>query len=80
MKAKTMKAANRSVSLPRLNTIPMSNYERWRANEGLRQGELVAEFVIGAVADLRAVAHGIEHAAASVASGIRAIFAKPVKH
>jgi len=58
----------------------MSDYERWRANASLRQGELIAEFVMRVAADIRAVAHGIEHAAASVVSSIKAMLAKPVKH
>jgi len=78
MKATINKAV--SYSAVCLHNIPMNAHERRRANEGLRQGELFAEFVMGVLADLGTGARAIEHAIAGVAHAIRAMFAKPVKH
>jgi hypothetical protein len=80
MKAMTDKAADRSRANIRLETIRMSELERRHAYAGLRDGELIAELVLRAAADMRAIAHGVEHAAVSLATGIKGIFAKPVKH
>ena len=78
MKATTNKAVFNSAIC--LDAIPMNAYERRRANASMRQGELFADFVLGAAADIAVVAHAIEHAVASVAHAIRALLAKPVKH
>ena len=63
-----------------MNAIPMNEYERWRANASLRQGELIADLVLRLVADLGAVVHALEHGIASVAHAIKVMLAKPVKH
>ena len=80
MKATTDKAADRSGVLTRLDTIRMGEHERWRANGSLRNGEFIAELVLRAVADMRAIACYVEHVTTSLASWIKAMFAKPVKH
>lgn len=80
MKAKTDKAACRSNVSTRLDTIRMSELERRQAYSSLRNGELMADLVLRAAAEVHAVARYLEHAAVSLASGIRALVAKPVKH
>ncbi len=80
MKATTDNAADRSGAVTRLDTIRMSEEQHSQANARLRNGELIAELVLRAVADTRAIARGVEHAAVSLASGIKAMLAKPVKH
>jgi hypothetical protein len=80
MKATTNNGADRSSALACLDTIRMSEHERRRANAGLRNGELIAELVLRAVAKVRAIARYIEHAAVGLASGIVAMSAKHTKH
>lgn len=80
MKATTDKAADRSRVYTRLDTIRMSELERRHAYASLRDGELIAELVLRAAADMRAIAQCVEGAAVSLASGIKAMLAKPVKH
>jgi len=74
------KAADRSGVYARLDTIRMSELQRTHAYASLRQGELVAELVLRAAADMRAVAHYVEGAGAGLANAIKAMFAKHVKH
>lgn len=59
----------------RLDSIRMSELDRRRAYTNLRNGELVAELVLRAAADLRAIAQYAEHAALRLASSIRAMLA-----
>lgn len=80
MKAITEKTAGESSICTRLDTIRMSEYERRRAYASLRDGELTASLVLRAVADMRAIAQGIAHAAVGLARRIRVTLAKPVKH
>ena len=80
MKARTDNAADRSHVLARLDTIRMGEQERRHAYASVREGELIAELVLRAVADMRAFARGVEHAAVSLVSGIKTMLAKPVKH
>lgn len=80
MNAMTDKASNRSSVFTRLDTIRMSQEQRRQANASLRDAELIAGLVLRAAADMRAIARGVEHAAVSLASGIKAMFARPVKH
>ena len=80
MKAITDKAADRSNVYARLDTIQMSELERRHAKASMRNADLIVELVLRAAADMRAVAQGVVHAAASLASGIKATLAKPVKH
>ena len=79
MKATTDKAAVRPSVATRLDTIRMSERDRRQANASLRDGELIGELLLRAAADMRAIARGVEYAALSLASGIKAMFAKPVK-
>jgi hypothetical protein len=58
----------------------MSEQERRHARASLRDGELIADLVLRAAADMRAIARCIEHAAVSLARGIKAMLAKPAKH
>jgi hypothetical protein len=80
MKPTTDNAADKSSAVTRLDTIRMSKEQRRQAYASLHDAELIAELVLRAVADMRAIARGVEHAAASLASGIKAMLAKPVKH
>ncbi len=80
MKATTDKEVDRSSVFTRLDTIRMSEQERRHAKASLRDGELIAELVLRAAADMRAIARCVEYAAVSLASGIKAMLAKPVKH
>ena len=80
MKAMTDTAADGSAVHTRLGTIRMSELQLRHARASLRDGELIAELVLRAAADMRAIGQGIGHAAASLANGIKAMFAKPVKH
>ncbi len=80
MKATTDKAADRPTVFTSLDTIRMSKQERRHAYASLRNGELIAELVLRAGADMRAIARCVEYAAVSLASGIKAMFAKPVRH
>ena len=74
------KAAVTSGVYTRLESIRMSEPERMHAYASLRQGELVAELVQRAAADMRAVAQCVEGAGASLANAIKAMFARHAKH
>jgi hypothetical protein len=78
MKATTDKAADRVYT--RLDTIRMSELDRRHAYASLHNGELIAELVLRAAADMRAIARYLEHAAVSLASGISTMLTRPVKH
>ena len=80
MKTTTDKEVDRSSVFTRLDTIRMSEQERRHAKASLRHGELITELVLRAAADMRAIAQCVEGAAVSLASGIKAMLAKPVKH
>lgn len=80
MKTTTDKEVDRSSVFTRLDTIRMSEQERRHAKASLRDGELIAELVLRAAADMRAIARCVEYAAVNLASGIKAMLAKPVKH
>lgn len=80
MKTMTDKAAHRSSVYTDLDTIRMSELKRRHAYASLRDGELIAELVLRAAAEMRAIARGVEHAATSLARGIKTMLAKPVKH
>ncbi len=80
MKAMTDKAADRSNAYAGLETIPMSADERAHAYASLRNGERIADLVLRAAADMRAVGQFAERAAASLAGAFKAMLAKPVKH
>ena len=54
--------------------------ERWHAKASMRNADLIVELVLRAADDMRAFAQGVVHAAISLASGIKATLAKPVKH
>jgi hypothetical protein len=58
----------------------MSKEQRRQAYVGLANAELISDLVLWAVDDMRAIVRGVEHAGGGVASGIKAIFARPVKH
>ncbi len=73
------KAADYSTEYTCLDTIRLSKTERSRAYASLRSGDQIAGFVLGAVAETRAIARRVESMAASLASGIKAMLAKPVK-
>jgi hypothetical protein len=76
----TDKAADESNVYARLDTILMSEPERRQPKASVRNAELIVDLVLRATADMRAVAQGVEHAAAALASGIKMMLAKPVKH
>lgn len=80
MKTTTDKAADRSSVYTRLDAIRMSEEDRRHAKASMRDAELIADLVLRAAADMRAVAQGVAHAAAGLVSGIKAMLAKPVEH
>ncbi len=80
MKAMTDKAADWSSIHARLDTIPMSQSERAHAYTSLRNAELIADLVLRAAADMRAIGQIAERAAAGLASAFKTMLAKPVKH
>lgn len=80
MNAMQNKAAVTSGVYTRLETIRMSQPERMHAYASMRQGELVAELVLRAAADMRAVAQLAESAGASLAHAVKSMFAKHAKH
>lgn len=80
MKATTHTAADRSSDFTRLGTINMGALERRHANASLRDAELITALVLRAAVDMRAIARRAERAASGLASGIKTMFAKPVKH
>jgi len=63
-----------------LDTIRMSAEDRSRAYASLRSGELAAELVLRAAADMRAIVQIVERAAASLVRACKAMLAKPVVH
>lgn len=80
MRDTTDKAADRSGRFSGIGTICMSKEQRRQAYVDLGNAELISDLVLWAVDDMRAIVRGVEHAGGGVASGIKAIFAKPVKH
>ena len=76
----TDKAADGSSVHTHLETIPMSADQRAHAYTSLRNGELIADLVLRAAADMRAIGQIAERAAASLASAFKAMLAKPAKH
>ena len=80
MKGMTDKATYRSSLDIRLDTIRMSELDRRQAYASFRNGELIAALLVRAAADMRAIARYVEHAAVSLAGGIKAMLEKPVKH
>ena len=80
MYANSNNAIDRSGGYTCLDTIRMSEHRRRQAYASLREGERIAGLLLRAVADLRAVARGVEHAAAGLVAGVKAMFARPVKH
>jgi hypothetical protein len=58
----------------------MSELDRRHAYASLHNGELVAELVLRAAADMCAIARYVERAAVGLVGGIRTMFAKPLKH
>jgi len=80
MKATTNKAAGGSSVYAWLDTIRLSDADRRNAYFSLRNGERIAEVMLRAADLLRGIARCAEHAAASLASSIKAMLAKPVKH
>jgi CRISPR/Cas system-associated exonuclease Cas4 (RecB family) len=80
MKAATESNANRSDIFKRMDSVRMNKVDRRHAEESLRDGERIAEVLFRAAADLRSIVESVEHAAASLADAVRAMFAKPAKH
>ena len=80
MKTTTDTTAETSGFVTRLDSIRMGKEQRRQARASLREGELIAELVLRAVADIGAIARSVEHAAVILTSGIKAMWAKPVKH
>jgi hypothetical protein len=80
MTAATDKTADGSSVYGSLDSVRMSQLQRRHARASLNDGELIAGLVLGAAAGMRAIAHSVEHAAVSVASGIRAMLAQPARH
>jgi hypothetical protein len=80
MTATTVKSADVTGARTRLDTIRMSADQRRHAYASLGNAELIAELVLHAAADMRAIAQFVEGAGASLAGGIKALVAKPVKH
>jgi len=78
VKVTTMKSSSNAAVC--LDSIRMSESDRWRAYEALHTGEHISEFVARAYEDLRAVVSGVKHAATSVGHAVKATFAHPVKH
>ncbi len=79
MKAMTDTAVDRSSAYARLDAMHISEEERRLAKASLRQGELIAELLLRAVADARAITQGVEHAAVSLANGVKTLFARSVE-
>lgn len=80
MSSMTDKTADRSSLHTRSDTMRISEEERRHAYASLRKGELAAKLVLRAAADMRAIAQRMAHAAAGLASDIKAMLAKLVKH
>ena len=80
MSATTDKAIPCPDLLCRLDTVRMSGQQRRQAEASLRDGELVAALVLHLTSDAAAIARGIVHAVSTMANGVKALLAKPVKH
>ena len=80
MNAMTKKGAEWRIIHARLDAIRMSEYDRWQAKESLHNAERFVELVLPVALAINAIGEGVEHAVLSVAHGVKAIFAKPVKH
>jgi len=80
MKTIIAKADDRSSVYAGLDAMRMSEQERWYARASLRKGEVIAETLLRAAADMHSIAQGVRHVAVGMVSGIKALFAKPVKH
>lgn len=80
MKAMTEKTVDWRVIHRRLDAVRMSEYDRRQARESLRNAEMIVELVLPLVNAIGSIGRAIEHAALGTAHGIKAIFAKPVKH
>jgi len=80
MTAMPKKTVDRSDVYTLLDTIHMNERERSRARASLRNGEVIAETILRAAADMHSIAQGVRHVAAGMARGIRTLFAKPVKY
>jgi hypothetical protein len=57
----------------RLNEIPLSKSDRRYADAYLQEGEYIAELFSGA-------STSVAHAFGSIGHGVKAVFAKPVRH
>jgi len=79
MKAMKDQTADKSNLHARLDTIRMSEEQRSHAYTSLHNGELVAELVLRAVADMRAIAQFAGRAAANLMGAIKAMLAKPAQ-
>ena len=80
MKTATDTPIDRSDIYRRLDAVRMSNADRRHARASLQDGELLADILFRAAADIRAIARYVERGAVNLAAGIKAIFAKPAKH
>lgn len=80
MKAVKEKASEWAVISRRLDAVRMSEYDRWQAKESLRNAEYFVELVMPIATVINAIGQAVEHAVHSLAHGIKAIFAKPIKH
>lgn len=80
MKARSDKENEWASVYARLDTLPMSDYARQQAKESLRKAEFLAELVLPVEVAIRAVLHGVSHAAVSLARAVKTIFANPVRH
>ena len=57
----------------RLNEVPLSKSDRRYADAYLQEGEHIAELLSGA-------STAVAHAYSSISHGVKAMFAKPVRH
>lgn len=80
MKTTTDNTLDWRVIHKRLDSVRMSEYDRRRAKESLRNAERIVELLLPLVDAVGSIGHGVEHAVYGMAHGIKAIFAKPAKH
>ena len=80
MKSMTDNTVKWSSISKRLDDVAMSEYDRWQAKESLRSAELIVEALLSLTKPIGLIVHGVEHGALSMASGLKTLFAKPVKH
>ncbi|OGA16783.1 MAG: hypothetical protein A3G25_10760 [Betaproteobacteria bacterium RIFCSPLOWO2_12_FULL_63_13] len=80
MKAMTDNTVEWSGISKRLDDVAMSEYDRWQAKESLRSAELIVEALLSLTKPLGFIVYGVEHGALSMASGLKTLFARPVKH